>query len=26
VHDIGAGRWQDVDTPGAAEHAIKLFG
>ena len=26
VHDIGAGRWQDVDTPGAVEHATKLFG
>jgi 1L-myo-inositol 1-phosphate cytidylyltransferase len=26
VHDIGAGRWQDVDTPGAAEHAARLFG
>ena len=25
VHDVGEGRWQDVDTPGAVEHAEKLF-
>jgi len=25
VHDIGAGRWQDVDTPGAARHAARNF-
>jgi choline kinase len=25
VHDIGDGRWQDVDTPGAAAHAARLF-
>lgn len=25
VHDIGAGKWQDVDTPGAVIHAAKLF-
>jgi 1L-myo-inositol 1-phosphate cytidylyltransferase len=25
VHDIGPGKWQDVDTPGAVIHAAKLF-
>lgn len=25
VHDIKDGKWQDVDTPGAVEHAAKLF-
>lgn len=25
VHDIKNGKWQDVDTPGAIEHAAKLF-
>jgi len=25
VHDIAGGRWQDVDTPGAAEHAAQHF-
>lgn len=25
VHNIGDGRWQDVDTPGAVEHAEILF-
>ncbi len=26
VHDVGAGLWQDVDTPGSILHAEKLFG
>jgi len=26
VHDVGEGLWQDVDTPGSAVHAEKLFG
>jgi 1L-myo-inositol 1-phosphate cytidylyltransferase len=26
VHDVGAGRWQDVDTPGAVTRAEKVFG
>jgi 1L-myo-inositol 1-phosphate cytidylyltransferase len=25
VHDVGPGLWQDVDTPGSAAHAEKLF-
>jgi 1L-myo-inositol 1-phosphate cytidylyltransferase len=25
VHDVGAGMWQDVDTPGSMAHAEKLF-
>ncbi len=25
VHDVGEGLWQDVDTPGSAVHAEKLF-
>ncbi|MBN2341463.1 MAG: NTP transferase domain-containing protein [Deltaproteobacteria bacterium] len=25
VHDIGNGKWQDVDTPGAIDHAARLF-
>jgi choline kinase len=25
VHDVGQGKWQDVDTPGSAEYAEKLF-